>query len=375
MRVNRRQFLLGGLSAGIAATIARDFQSYQKQSKLQSIAEAQIAQDPESFLEATFNADVENINRGRSIRESLRLTPPNILYDNQISQLLIQCSRIATQQYLTGKLLPTYDGSIKQLPAYSERLAGYKQIASFRGKEAVVSRAVEIELPSHNLTLDPIEENLNEAERTIGKTIKEVVKIRRETPVFLGFVLSSPQNNIIVFRGTQTNAEWINNLTAIQIPYTDPISGQYFGRVHEGFIKNYLKIIKPLPRQVAQSLNPAIPCYVTGHSLGASLAIISALDFALNVPKLRAQLQLYTYASPRVGDLTFATLHSRMIPNSYRVVNLADVITMMPPTLGVGTYVHLGQEWSFLSAQGDIMPNHVVDTYRNAIDRQEERQR
>jgi predicted lipase len=92
----------------------------------------------------------------------------------------------------------------------------------------------------------------------------------------------------------------------------------------------------------------------------------------LNVPQLRDKIQLYTYASPRVGDLTFAKLHSQYIPNSYRIVNLADFIPLMPPTQAVGTYLHVGQEWSFLSQNGDFMPNHVVDTYRVAVEREVE---
>jgi len=375
IKINRRKLLLGGLVAGIAATIARDFQANQRQSHLQSLAESQIAEDPEAFLDKTFNSDAEKIYQGQSVIKSVQLTPPNIPYNRKISQLLIQCSKIATQQYLTGKVVPSYDGSIKQLPAYTNDLAGYKQIASFRGKEVQISQAVEVQLPSQNLTSDPVEQNLNEAQQIIGQTIKEVVKVRREIPVYLGFVLSSPQNNIIVFRGTQTSREWLNNLTAIQRPYTDPLSHKYFGRVHEGFIKNYLKIIKPLPREIAQSLNSSVPCYVTGHSLGASLATLAVLDIALNVPKLRPKLQLYTYASPRVGDPTFATLHAMIIPNSYRVVNLTDTFTLVPPTQALGTYLHVGQEWSFLSPQGDIMPNHVVDTYRQAINKQQEKQR
>jgi triacylglycerol lipase len=33
-------------------------------------------------------------------------------------------------------------------------------------------------------------------------------------------------------------------------------------------------------------------------------------------------------------------------------------------------YVHVRQEWTFLSQNGDVLPNHVVDTYGNAIDRE-----
>jgi triacylglycerol lipase len=375
VEINRRQVLLGGIAAGVAATVARDYASAQQQAQLEALAKAQLQnpRDADSLLEATFNADAEKIFQGQAILDSLKLTPPTLPYDRPLSQFLIQCSKLATQQYLTGKTLPGYDGSIQSLPEYGDRFKSYTQVASFRGRESEISESVEVQIPQRQRSNDPLENSLGDAEGTLGQTIQEVVKIRREIPVYLGFALSSPQHNIIVFRGTQTTAEWINNLTARQIAYTDPLSGQYFGRIHEGFINNYLRIISPIPRDLAQTLNPNVPCYVTGHSLGSSLAILAALDIALNASKLQPKLQLYTYASPRVGDPTFARLHSKMIPNSYRIVNLADVFPLMPPTISrVGTYVHVGQEWSFLSQNNDFMPNHVVDTYRKAIDEKRE---
>ena len=377
MKFNRRQLLLGGVVAGITATSATDYRNRRKQKQLQALAEQQMPQDQESLLKTAFQADAEKIYQGQKIIDSLELTPPNIPYDRELSKLLIKCSKIATQQYLTGKTIPTYDGSIKGLPAYTPSLDRYTQIASFKGKEAKVSQTVAVKLPTNNQSnsSDPLQQNLDNAEEEVGQAIGEMVKLTQEIPVYLGFVLSSPENNIIVFRGTQTRVEWINNFTAVQKDFTDPISGQNFGKIHEGFLKNYLRIVQPLPREVAQTLDPNIPCYVTGHSLGSSLAILAALDLAINIPQLRQQIQLYTYASPRVGNPTFARLHAQQVPNSYRVVNLADIFTLVPPTKTVGTYVHVGQEWSFLSQNGDFMPNHVVDTYRAAVDREVETDR
>ena len=377
MKLNRRQILLGGVVAGVTATVATDYRNQQKQKELQALAKEQMPKDKQSLLEAAFQADAEKIYQGQKIIDSFQSTPPTIPYDRDVSKLLIQCSKIATQQYLTGKTLLTYDGSIRKLPAYTSNLNHYTQIASFQGKEAKISETVAVNLSTTNQGnfSDPLQQNLDTAEEQVGQAIQEMVKLTKEIPVYLGFVLSSPQNNIIIFRGTQTRVEWINNFTAVQKDYTDSLSGQYFGKIHEGFIRNYLRIVQPLPREVAQSLNPTIPCYITGHSLGASLAILAALDIVLNVPQLKEKIQLYTYASPRVGDSTFATLHAKQVPNSYRIVNLADAIPLMPPTQAVGTYLHVGQEWSFLSQKGDFMPNHVVDTYQAAIEREVETDR
>jgi predicted lipase len=367
--VKRRQILLGGMATGIVATAGSDYQAYQKKKQLLKLAEEQQPKNPEALLKAAFEADAEKIYQGQSILKSLQLTPPPLPYDANLSKRLIRFSKIATQQYLTGKTIPTYDGNIAQLPAYDKSFDNYRQIAAFQGKEAQVIDPIDVELNVREASeLDPVGKSLGEAEDQVGEAITTVVKVKKEVPVYYGFVLSSATENIIVFRGTQTNVEWLNNITAIQTDYTDPVSGKSYGKIHEGFIKNYLRITNPLPRDFAKTLDPKLPCYITGHSLGASVAILAALDIALNVPQIAPQIRLYTYASPRVGDPTFATLHSQTIPNNYRVVNLADAIPLLPPTkLGKSIYVHVGEAWSFLSQEGDFMPNHVVDTYEAAI--------
>jgi triacylglycerol lipase len=372
VKFRRRQVLLGGVALGSGLTAAQNYQANRRQGELQALARQQLAQtDQAGLLKATFEADAQKIYQGQAIMDGLKLAPPQITYDRDISTLLIRCSKIATQQYLTGKTLPDYDGAIRDLPAFTPELKEFKQIASFRGKEAKSTEKVEVNLPE-NETGDPLDSSVGNAEDEVRQTLQKAVKLTQEIPVYLGFILASPRMNIIVFRGTQTTIEWLNNLYARQIPFTDRQSGQYFGKIHEGFINNYLRIVEPIPRIIAQELNPAVPCYVTGHSLGAALAVLCALDLAVNIPNLAPRLQLYSYACPRVGDPTFARFHAQHVPNSYRVVNLADAIPILPPTEGFGTYVHVGQVWSFLSQQNDFLPNHVVDTYQAAVQRRVE---
>jgi predicted lipase len=285
---------------------------------------------------------------------------------------LIQCSKLATQQYLTGKIIPTYDGSIKSLPAYFNELDGYTHLASFRGHEANTEQKFEVDVPTgaQNQTQDPVEQEASDAQDAIGQTVKETVKFKQLIPVYLGFVLTSKTKNIIVFRGTQRIEEWFYNFYARQRDYHNPASGEYFGKIHKGFIANYDSIIDPIPREITKKLDPSIPCYITGHSLGAALAVIASVDLASNIPALKPQIQLYTYAGSRIGNPTFAQIHTKYIPNHYRVVNLADVLPLLPPLKSPGgEYIHTGEEWSFLSQSGDFMPNHVVDTYREAMKR------
>lgn len=375
-KFKRRQVLLAALTTGVAASMTDDYwrsqSDRQRQAELEALAEAQ--RNPEKLLQQAFQQDVASIREIRQITSSTQLTPPTLPYSREISQLLIQCNKLASQQYLKGKVDATYDGSLPSLPAYGPNLDRYQQIAAFRGVEAEIDETVDVNVPaadvvSSNFATDAVQHQADQTEQNIQDTIREAVTLRRKIPVYYGFVLTSETDNLILFRGTQRISEWIDNLIALQQDYQGPDAKQPYGKTHQGFANVYRQILSPLPPDIAKKLNPAVPCYISGHSLGAALATFAAIDIALKVPKIRPQLQLYTYASPRVGDAVFAKAHSQLVPNSFRVVNLGDMIPLVPPTQLNGVYVHIGQEWSFLSQNGDVLPNHVIDTYASAINR------
>lgn len=365
-KLRRRQVLLAGLTFGVVATGIRNYQRLRSQSKLEILARKTAQTDLHSLLKETFAADAQKIDQGIEIQASLKLTPPKIPYNRSISKLLIQCSKLGTQQYLSAKVDPSFNGSIKSLPAYTSGLDGYTQIASLRGLEdARSSETIEVDVPATataTATQDPVENNLNTAQRVIGQTVEPVI-LKQLIPVYFGFVLTSKTANIIVFRGTQRTTEWIGDILLFQKPY----EGFANSKIHSGFGDIYQGLAQQV-HEIASQLNPSLPCYISGHSLGAALAILAAVDIALKVPKLKEQIRLYTYAGPRVGNPNFAQMHSQIVPNSYRIFNLADLIPLSPPTIFRNdVYLHVGQAWSFLTQYGDVLPNHAVDTYCAAV--------
>lgn len=377
-KITRRQLLLGGLAAASAATAIPEYLRRKANSDRQKQVLALLNErDADKIFLKTLEADAKKINESRQIQASVKLSPPPIPYNREISKLLILCSKLATQQYLKGKVEPKYDGNIKSLPGYNAtKFKGYTLVAAIKGEEANISEEIEVDIPqpaaSPNSPTDPIGKNVGTAKKAIVNTAKEVVKINRKIPVYFGFVLSSKKHNIIVFRGTQRTIEWVLNINAVYATKESKVFSKSYGTIHPGFSTIYSNIATQT-LEIAKKLNPSVPCYVSGHSLGAAIATLAAIDIAVNVPRLKKQVQLYTYASPRVGDPVFAREHNRSIPNSYRVVNLADAITLVPFTVFFKTeYVHVGEEWAFLAQNGDVMPNHVVDTYRSAIDKQVE---
>lgn len=376
MKFGRRQFLLAGLTFGVAAIETRNYHRWQKKRKLEALAKERYRTNLHGMKQETFDADAKKIAQGIKIQASLKLTPPKIPYERNMSKLLIQCSKLGTQQYLSGKVDPSFNGSIKSLPAYIQELNSYTQIASFKGLEdARSSEAVAVDVPQtsqpQTATKDPVENDLDTAQKEIGDTVTQTVKIQQLIPVYFGFVLTSKTANIMIFRGTQRTTEWIGDIVLFQKNY----EGFANSKIHSGFASIYNKLAQQIHEIVGQ-LNSSVPCYISGHSLGSALATLAAVDLARKFPKLKEQIRLYTYGGPRVGNPTFAQMHSQIVPNSYRIFNLADTIPLSPPTMfRKDIYVHVGQPWSFLSQYGDVLANHAVDTYRAAINKQVETDR
>ena len=335
---SRRQVLLAGLATGAGISITTShFRRQQNDDEFDGDEKgAGIAYEAET-----------SASKIREIQQSVTLRQPTIPYDREMSKLLVRCCRLATEQYLQGVADPNYDGAIASLASYFPQLNKYQQIATF---QAIRERS----------WLEPIIKKIG-----LGDFIPKTDLI------YAGFVLKSSTNNIIVFRGTQEPEEWIANLNAKQIYYQ--ANNLEAGKVHNGFYDLYFNGLEGIIRPAIDQLAPAIPCYLTGHSLGGAMAVLAALDLALNFSNYREQIRVYSYAPPRVGNPNFAKFYSELVPNSYRVVNQADSTWLLPPTqLNNSVYLHVGQTWSFINQTGDLSPNHQLAAYKAAIEREVE---
>ena len=80
-----------------------------------------------------------------------------------------------------------------------------------------------------------------------------------------------------------------------------------------------------------------IELWITGHSLGAALSTLFALDVALCRPEIAASL--VNFASPRVGNAAFVEFYQQQpaeqaeATRTLRVQNVLDVVPDLPPRL------------------------------------------
>jgi predicted lipase len=138
---------------------------------------------------------------------------------------------------------------------------------------------------------------------------------------FVG-VLPSDKSIYIAFRGTRDLRNWMVNLNAFKTNYT--LYPQCECEVHKGFYDALEKIKDQLIADVL-ALKQRYPTYkvkVTGHSLGAALAQL----FAMNLIKLGIDAAVYNFGQPRVGDVKYAMLVDQKLPQYFRVTHDRDTV-------------------------------------------------
>ena len=107
---------------------------------------------------------------------------------------------------------------------------------------------------------------------------------------------------------------------------------------------------------------------MTAHSLGGALATLYVLENAKE-DKIPNQV-LYTFASPMVGDATFAAAFDALGLTSWRIVNEPDLVPKAPGEFF--GYEHIGVEKAYDStgiAQANPSCWHAMATYLALIDR------
>ena len=165
--------------------------------------------------------------------------------------------------------------------------------------------------------------------------------------VFYGFVAvgGDPKTAVVALRGTASAVEWWDDLHWTLVPFAQVSDG---GRVAQGFhgIYNTFGTMAPGQQQrsfasttfaadiahavadgFAADLDPTLPTVVCGHSLGGALATLLVADLAANTP---LEPQAWTFASPRVGDATFAARYGGLSGVSWRIYNQVDIVPYFP---------------------------------------------
>ena len=188
---------------------------------------------------------------------------------------------------------------------------------------------------------------------------------RRELVVSIGYVAQDDAGNVVVaIRGTHGIHEWLHDFRyfAVPCPFLPDA-----GHTEDGFTEVYMSLRvgshkdSPRIRDAIAAMSfpqPVESLTICGHSLGAALATLLALDLAANTQY--KDVSLFTYASPRTGDSRFAEVFNQYVPKTIRIANQSDLITEVPPDfLGrISQYRHV--EATAVLDPGDAVGKHIL---------------
>ncbi|OMO81734.1 Lipase, class 3 [Corchorus capsularis] len=218
---------------------------------------------------------------------------------------------------------------------------------------------------------------------------------------------------VIAWRGTVTYLEWIYDLKDILHPAKfnkDPSI-----KLELGFYDLYTKkennckycsfsareqVLAEIKRLMEYYDGEELSITITGHSLGAALAIITAYDIAeleLNLVdegemSNKIPITVYSFAGPRVGNLKFKERCGELGVKVLRVVNVHDKVPTVPGILAnekldqfqryleetvsfPWSYAHVGVELvldhthsPFLKATNDFSCAHNLEAHLHLLD-------
>lgn len=159
------------------------------------------------------------------------------------------------------------------------------------------------------------------------------------------FVVASGSAIVVIFTGTDTTEDVFTDLSFSKVPFGDEAGGSCVpGRsgagVHRGFWAQYTskgsnEVLLDLVLRESRS-HPEREILVTGHSLGAALAVLCGTELSKRTDK---EVNVVGFACPRVGNRGFRTLvQSQSNLHVLRLKLDHDPITRVPVT----HYRHVG---------------------------------
>jgi hypothetical protein len=128
--------------------------------------------------------------------------------------------------------------------------------------------------------------------------------------------------------------------------------------VHRGFLQEWQSLSSGVLSDVQSMVSQyGAPVFVTGHSLGAAVSILAAMDI---ITSITADVTVYNFGEPRVGNPMFAAWAASQLQAGmqFRVTHQRDPVPHVPP-----------EDFGFLHCPHELWYDNDGDTqYSNCND-------
>lgn len=160
-----------------------------------------------------------------------------------------------------------------------------------------------------------------------GFSLTGMIISSTDTVGYIG-IIPSTSSIYVVFRGSHSLKNKISDADSVKVPYTSYSDCQC--EVHKGFYTAEQNVIGDIIEQVQMLLStyPDFTVKVTGHSLGAAMALLTAMDLLRN----NIDAVVYSFGQPRIGDNDFAAFVNNKLV-TWRVTHNKDMVPHLPPIL------------------------------------------
>lgn len=157
----------------------------------------------------------------------------------------------------------------------------------------------------------------------------------------------------VIFRGSDEISDWLSNFKIRQENWLD------YGKIHIGFKESFHKVVFYIESYLREILLPTHNLWITGHSLGGSLAMLMACY--IKYIKLTNNFYIYTFGSPRLGNKRWAYTYQLLLADrTYRIVNGNDIVSRVPSRWL--NYYHPNKTLVYIETNGkiDVKNNYLT---------------
>lgn len=274
---------------------------------------------------------------------SMQLPDYRAAYSDRLVWLMACFSELAYlkfDEFLAGNVKQSFIDKL-------EKLAGAERLTDSSSKKLIAL--------INDFTYDPTAE-ARKLETLAGNVQYTLLETFNDPGTGTQAILTGNNERLVLaFRGTETDRFRDIKTDAD----AEPVPCASGGKVHGGFYRAYDSIADDIGKALKSDPDrSSLPLYITGHSLGGALATIAAklLDHDGGIAAC------VTFGSPRVGDEHWI---SGLKPPVYRLVNAADIVTMLPPN---DLFIRV-LSWitSFLPLVGRKIRNFLINKYGGFI--------